>query len=157
MKYSYRWLQKHIEETLPQVSSLKDTIIFHAFEVESEEVVGDDTILDIKVLPDRAHDCLSHYGMARELAGLLGLTLKLYTYAPLPETALSLSVEIQSPLCRRYIAIKIDNVSIKASPQWLKEALESIGARSINNVVDATNYVLFDRGQPVHAFDTAKI
>ncbi len=157
MKYSYRWLQKHIEETLPSVSSLKDTIIFHAFEVESEEVVGDDTILDIKVLPDRAHDCLSHYGMARELAGLLGLTLKLYTYAPLPETALSLSVEIQSPLCRRYIAIKIDNVSIKASPQWLKEALESIGARSINNVVDATNYVLFDRGQPVHAFDTAKI
>lgn len=157
MKYSYNWLQKHIVETLPSVEKLKETIIFHAFEVESEEVRGEDTILDIKVLPDRAHDCLSHYGMAREIAGLLQLTLKPYTAPALPEVPLALPVEIKSPTCRRYIAVALEGVTVGPSPKWLQEALASIGARSINNVVDATNYVLFDRGQPTHVFDNQKI
>ena len=85
MKISYNWLQRHIEEKLPDAESLKQTIIFHAFEVESEEKVGEDTIFDIKVLPDRNHDCLSHIGIARELCGLLGLTLKPHPLPKLPE------------------------------------------------------------------------
>ncbi len=157
MKYSYNWLQKHIEEELPPVESLKETIIFHAFEVESVEKVGDDTVMDIKVLPDRAHDCLSHYGMAREIAGLCKLTLKPLELTPLPTMDLKTPVEIKSDLCRRYIAIKMDGVKVGPSPEWLKTALETIGQKSINNVVDATNYVLFDRGQPVHAFDSANV
>jgi phenylalanyl-tRNA synthetase beta chain len=157
MKYSYNWLQKHIQEKLPAVESLKETIIFHAFEVESVETVGDDTILDIKVLPDRAHDCLSHYGMAREIAGLCKLTLKPLEFTSLPASDLDIKVEVESDLCRRYIAIKIDGVIVAPSPEWLKTALESVGQKSINNVVDATNYVLLDRGQPVHAFDSANV
>ena len=160
MKISYNWLQKHIEEKLPDLESLKETIIFHAFEVEDMEKVGDDTVMDIKVLPDRAHDCLSHAGIAREIAGLLGLTFISYPLPDLPAQAgfpLGIKVEIQSDICRRYIAVEMKDVKVGPSPEWLKDALESIGARSINNVVDATNYVLFDTGQPVHAFDKEKI
>lgn len=157
MKYSYNWLQKHIEQPLPSVEVLKEKIIFHAFEVESVESYNDDTIFDIKVLPDRAHDCLSHYGMAREIAGLYGYTLKQYSDQALPNEALAFPIEVQNEGCRRYITIEMSGVKIGSSPTWLKEALESIGARSINSVVDATNYVLFDRGQPVHAFDKEKI
>lgn len=157
MKISYNWLQKHIEQKLPKPEELREKIIFHAFEIEDIETLEGDTIMDIKVLPDRAHDCLSHYGMAREVAGLYGYTLKPYIYEALSKDELTFPVEIQSELCHRYIAIEIDDVTVGPSPAWLKEALESVGARSINNVVDATNYVLFDRGQPVHAFDKAKI
>lgn len=157
MKVSYNWLQKHIEEKLPTPNEVAETIHTHAFEVESSEKVGEDTIFDIAVLPDRAHDCLSHLGVAKELCGLLGLTLKKYSLPDLPDTPLSIKVEIQSNLCRRYIAVEMTGVKVGPSPSWLKEALESIGARSINNIVDATNLVLFDDGQPVHAFDKAKI
>ncbi len=157
MKISYNWLQNHIEQKLPSPEELKEKIIFHAFEVESEERVGDDTIFDVKVLPDRAHDCLSHKGIAKELAGLLGLTLKTFDLPSLPTTPLSTKVEIQSDLVRRYMAIEMSEIKVGPSPAWLKDALESIGARSINNIVDATNLVLFDDGQPVHAYDADKI
>ncbi len=168
MKYSYTWLQSHIEESLPKPEVLKEKIIFGAFEVESAEQVGDlpaltkvreqagDTIFDIKVLPDRAGDCLSHYGMAREIAGLLGLTLKT-TERTLPSIDLLLPVEVKSDLVRRYMAIRMDGVKVMPSPQWLKDALESVGQRSINNIVDATNFILLDTGQPTHAFDASKI
>jgi phenylalanyl-tRNA synthetase beta chain len=156
MKVSYTWLQEHIKETLPAPEVLADTITFHAFEVEGIEQKGKDVIFDINVLPDRAGDCLSHYGVAREIAGLLGLTLKQQSYT-LPSVELDMPIEIRTDLCRRYIAIKIDHVTVKESPAWLKEKLESLGMRSINNVVDATNYVMLDSGQPVHAFDASKI
>ena len=130
MKYSYNWLQTHIEEKLPDVASLKETIIFHAFEVEDVETVDDDSVLDIKVLPDRAHDALSHYGMAREIAGLLKLTLKPLELKPLPSTDLDMNVEIKSDLCRRYIAIKMDGIKVAPSPDWLKQSLETIGQKA---------------------------
>ncbi len=157
MKISYNWLQNHIEEKLPAPESLKETIIFHAFEVESKEKKGDDTIFDIKVLPDRAHDCLSHRGITKEIAGLLGLTLKTFSLPDLPNTPLDTKVEIQSDLVLRYMAIEMTGVKVGPSPKWLVDALESVGARSINNIVDATNLVLLDDGQPVHAFDKDKI
>ncbi len=160
MRISYNWLQRHIEEKLPDAESLKQTIIFHAFEVEEMEEKNGDTIMDIKVLPDRAHDCLGHAGMAREIAGLLGLTFTAYPLPDLPAQTgfpLSMKIEVQSDICRRYIAIEMKDVKIGPSPDWLKGAIESVGARSINNVVDATNLVLLDDGQPVHAFDADKI
>ncbi len=156
MKYSYTWLQSHIEQPLPKPEVLKEKIIFGAFEVESTEQVGDDTIFDIKVLPDRAGDCLSHYGMAREIAGLLNLSLK-STERDLPAIDLLLPVEVKSDLVRRYMAIRMDGVKVMPSPAWLKDALESVGQRSINNIVDATNFILLDTGQPTHAYDAAKI
>jgi phenylalanyl-tRNA synthetase beta chain len=156
MKYSYKWIQKHIDGDLPKPETLKEKIIFHAFEVESIEEVNGDTIFDIKVLPDRAGDCLSHYGMAREIAGLLNLSLKEESFESI-EKELTLPIEIQTDKCNRYIAIKIDGVTVGPSPEWLKNAIESIGQRSINNIVDITNYILLDQGQPVHAFDADKI
>lgn len=156
MKYSYTWIQSHIEEKLPAPEVLREKIIFGAFEVESIEKRGTDSVFDVKVLPDRAGDCLSHYGMAREIAGLLGLTLK-QTVHTLPSLQLLTPVTIETSAVRRYIAVRMDGVSVGASPSWLKEALESVGQRSINAIVDATNFVLLDSGQPTHAFDAAKI
>ncbi len=157
MKISYSWLQRHIKEPLPDPESLKQTIIFRAFEVESEEKIGNDTIFDIKVLPDRAHDCLGHAGIAREVAGLLGLTFISYPLPELPTTPLTTKIEVQSDVCRRYIAIEMKDINVGPSPVWLKDAIEGVGMRSINNVVDATNLILLDDGQPVHAYDTDKI
>ena len=157
MKYSYQWLQTHIQEHLPEPEVLREQIIFHAFEVESAEMVGDDTIFDIKVLPDRAGDCLSHYGMAREIAGLCNLTLKQGEMSVLPTIPLTLPIEVKSDLCKRYITVQIDGVTVGPSPTWLKERLESVGGRSINNIVDATNFILLDTGQPTHVYDRAKI
>lgn len=158
MKYSYNWLQRHSKEPLPPVNELIEKIIFHAFEVEEVETVGNDTVMEIKVLPDRAADCLSHAGMAREIAGLLNLT---FVPAPIdiefPTEKLNIPIKIESDVCDRYCAVRIDGVKIGPSPDWLKDALESIGQKSINNIVDLTNLVLFDSGQPTHAFDTNKI
>ncbi|HRH25314.1 MAG TPA: phenylalanine--tRNA ligase beta subunit-related protein, partial [Candidatus Paceibacterota bacterium] len=157
MLISYNWLQNHIEEKLSSPQDLVDVIHSRAFEVESIEEIKEDHVFDIAVLPDRAHDCLSHAGIAKELAGLLGLTLKKFDLPQLTTTPLSTKVEIQTDLVRRYMAIEMSGVKIGPSPEWLKSALESVGARSINNVVDATNLVLLDDGQPVHAFDKDKI
>ncbi len=157
MKISYNWLQRHIEEKPPDAESLKQTIIFHAFEVEEAEEKNGDVIMDIKVLPDRAHDCLGHAGMAREIAGLLGLTFKSDPLPELPNLPLSTKIEIQSDVCRRYVAVEMKDIKIGPSPDWLKDAIEGVGLRSINNVVDATNLVLLDDGQPVHAYDADKI
>lgn len=156
MKYSYQWLQLHIEQPLPPAIELEQAIIFHAFEVEEMIAVGDDTVMEIKVLPDRAGDCLSHFGMAREIAGLLGLTLKT-TVFPLPQTETHFPVAVESPLCDRYMAIAINNVTVKPAPDWLRAKLEAIGQKSINNIVDATNFTLFDTGQPTHVFDADKV
>jgi phenylalanyl-tRNA synthetase beta chain len=157
MKISYTWLQDHIEEKLPQPKELAEKIIFHAFEVESVETVGDDTVFDIDILPNRASDCLSHAGIAREIAGLLNYTYKQSEVKPLPEVSAPVPLELKSDLCRKYIAVRIDGVKVGPSPDWLKKKLETIGQRSVNNIVDATNYVLFDVGQPIHAFDAANV
>ncbi len=159
MKISYNWLQSHIAEPLPEPAELAEKIIFGAFEVEEKEVVGDDTIFEIKVLPDRAHDCLSHQGMAREIAGLLGSQFIDPTEKfIIPESqSTKLEVNIQTDLCRRYSARIIRNVKIGPSPDWIVKHLESIGQKSINNIVDATNLVMFDCGQPTHAFDIKKL
>lgn len=156
MKYSYKWLQSHIEDPLPSPEVLKETIIFHAFEVEDVETVGDDTIFDINVLPDRAGDSLSHYGMAREIAGLFDLNFipSIYT---VPEVSGAVAIDIQTKDCLRYKAIRVEGVHVGPSPEWLVQKLEAVGQRSINNVVDATNFILLDMGQPTHAFDADKV
>ncbi len=121
-----------------------------------KQLFDSDTLLELEVTPNRP-DLLSHYGMARELATLLKTPLK-----PLDISGAGVSpaanITIQSPAaCPLYTAIRISGVTIKDSPTWLKQRLESIGLRPINNIVDITNFVLHELGQPLHAFDAAKL
>ncbi|MFA4945719.1 MAG: phenylalanine--tRNA ligase subunit beta [Lentisphaeria bacterium] len=125
------------------------------------EIIPGDTVIDWEVTPNRP-DWLSHIGIAREVAAATGGTLRL------PEAPLKLAesatiaalaaVEVQdAALCPRYTARVIQNVKVGPSPEWLVRRLESIGLRSINNVVDITNYVMLEYGQPLHAFDLATL
>ena len=119
-----------------------------------------DTVFEIKVLPDRAHDAVSHVGVAREMAALAGQKM-VYDFDGLKlssKRTKKLKVEIQDKkLCSRYIGAVMENIEIKESPEWMKARLQTSGIRPINNVVDATNYVMLELGQPLHAFDMLKI
>lgn len=157
MKYSYNWL-KELSKTKKLPEQLAELLTMRAFEVESVEKIKGDSVLEIKVLPDRGHDALSHIGMAREIAALEGRELK-YKFKKLPSLkAKNLSVKIQDKkLCSRYIGAIIENIEIKESPEWIKVQLENLGMNSINNIVDATNYVMLELGQPLHAFDISTL
>lgn len=157
MKTSRAWMQKYFTEPLPEVEAIADALTFHA--VEIEEVTP--KYLDVNILPDRAAYLLSHRGVALETAAALAIPLaKDPLREPVPEfpTTDALTVDIENAeLCSRYIGALVRGVKVGPSPVWLREALESVGQRSINNVVDATNYVMLDIGQPLHAFDADKI
>ena len=121
-----------------------------------------DTILNLEITPNRV-DVLSHIGVARELAAKFGLAVKYPEVQASTENAaageaLLSAVEVSAPeVCPHYTALCIKDVQVGPSPKWLKEAIEAIGQRSINNIVDVTNYVLHETCQPLHAFDAAKI
>jgi phenylalanyl-tRNA synthetase beta chain len=123
--------------------------------VPVKQLFDSDTLLELEVTPNRP-DLLSHYGMARELATLLKTPLHSRSVG-VPPTSSSSSIHLQSPACPLYTAIRISGITIKESPSWLKQRLESIGLRPINNIVDVTNFVLHELGQPLHAFDAAKL
>ena len=122
-----------------------------------------DTVLDIAITPNRG-DCLSILGLAREIAALFNLKLKIPRFrqakvAPQAGDGWEpVAVEIRAPeLCPRYAALPMSHVKIGPSPIWLRRRLELCGMRALNNVVDITNYVMLELGQPLHAFDAAKI
>ena len=129
--------------------------------------VVSDTIFEIGLTPNRA-DAMSHYGVARDLLAALKFKKILpfdSSIKALPEKArietrkeikINISIE-NSDQCQRYSGIVIKNIQVKSSPKWLKNKLESIGLKPINNIVDVTNYVLHNYGQPLHAFDLDKI
>lgn len=159
MKISYNWLKSYIPQA-PEAKKLADLITYHLAEVETvEEIENEDFILDIKILPNRAHDLLSHQGIARELASLLNINF----VDPTPKYKIpeakptNLIKEIKTPNCRRYMGRVVRNIKITPSPDWVVKHLESIGQRSINNMVDATNIVMWDCGQPAHVFDFNKV
>ncbi len=113
-------------------------------------------MLDAELTSNRA-DCLGHYGIAREAAALYGLPLKRVDprLRESSETAsAATSVRVDSPeLCGRYTARVLRGVKVGPSPDWLRQRLDALGQASINNVVDATNYVMLELGHPLHAFD----
>jgi len=161
MKISYEWLQSYFDARLPKPEELAEVLTFHAFEIEGVAQVGKDTVIDIDVLPNRSSDCLSHRGIAREIVTLLEFPLKddplLKQTTNTPDSNI-LEVDIKnSELVNRFSAAVISGVEVGESPKWLRERLEAIGQKSINSVVDATNYVMFDLGQPLHAFDRDKM
>ncbi|MDQ3014377.1 MAG: phenylalanine--tRNA ligase subunit beta [bacterium] len=159
MKISYNWLQTYFTDKLPAPKELAELITFHAFEIEGVEQAGADTVLDIKVLPDRAHYALSHRGLAYEVSAITKIPWHEKDHYPAEVTSdkkVSVSVE-DKELCLRYISRYIENVNVTESPVWLKQWLEAVGQRSINTIVDATNFVMLDLGQPLHAFDADKV
>lgn len=155
MKISCKWLKEYVDIRLrPQ--KLAEVLTMGGLAVESVDQIGDDTSLTIDVTSNRP-DCLSMIGVARELALLCKgkLTIPKITIPSGTEespTKLSLTVDDQK-LCPRYIGRVITGVKVAPSPDWLQERLISVGIRPINNIVDITNYVLMECGQPLHAFD----
>jgi len=164
MLFSYNWLSDYIRSNLPSAEKLADSLTMHSFEVEGLESKNNDFILDIDILPDRAHDCLCHLGIAREIGVILNK--KNIDYNDLDKKGLSQAkgslnkVEVKfedDSLVPRYSAIVIEGIEIKESPQWVKDRLLSVGLSPVNNVVDLTNFVMLETGQPLHAFDYDKI
>ena len=130
--------------------------------VPMKEYLGlNDIVFELEITPNRP-DCLSHIGIAREVAALYNKELKYpkteINKETVEKTADNISVEIKdSDLSKRYVARIIKNVEVKESPKWLKKRVESIGIRSINNIVDVSNYILMETNQPNHIFDLDKL
>jgi phenylalanyl-tRNA synthetase beta chain len=159
MLISYNWLRELTGTKLgPQEARERLTNVGLAIDAVEER--GDDHVLDVEV-PSNRGDCLSHVGIARELAVIAKSqlsNLKFEVKSKEGNTSDLTAVEILDPdLCPRYAASIVRGVKIAPSPAWLVKRLEAIGQRPINNVADITNYVLHELGQPLHAFDLAKL
>jgi phenylalanyl-tRNA synthetase beta chain len=159
MKIVYNWLKEFVEVAAP-AEELRSRLSLAGMAVESLEESAAGPVLDVEVTANRP-DCLGHFGMAREAAAIYRLPVK--SLAPklkeaVPKASDSARVEIEAPdLCGRYTARVMRGVKIQPSPDWLRQRLEAIGQNPINNVVDVTNYVMFELGQPLHAFDLDKL
>lgn len=115
--------------------------------------------IDNKSLSNRP-DLWGHYGMAREVAALFGKTVKEYESKKIDSKKPSINLQVEvgdKKLCPRYMAVAIGGIKIAESPDWMRKELTAAGLRPINNIVDITNYILLDLGQPMHAFDAAQL
>lgn len=162
MLFSYNWLQSFIDKKLPEPKELARLIIGHSFEVEAMEKSGKDTIFDISILSNRP-DCFSHIGIAREIAAILGYKLNFPKGGAVKKKDITLTKSLvdvrvaDAAGCPRYSAKVVTGVTVGPSPKWMQERLAVCGMRAINNIVDATNYVMLETGQPLHAFDLDKL
>jgi phenylalanyl-tRNA synthetase beta chain len=163
MKFSYNWLQSFFNKKLPSPEKIAKILTMHSFGVEDVEKIKigkkADWLMEIEILPNRP-DCYSHLGIAREIATLLNLKLKLPEIKIKEENSIKakdlIEVEVKKG-CLRYTGRVILAPEVGESPDWLKSRLEVCGMGSINNVVDITNYVMLEVGQPLHAFDLERI
>lgn len=159
MLVSWNWLREYVQPAASP-EEVGQRLMASGLNLESVERVGDDTVLDLEVTSNRP-DCLGHLGVAREVATLYNCPITLPT-ADFPTVGESASRKIQVTIsdpvaCPRYLARVIRGVTIGPSPQWLVDRLAAIGQKSVNNVVDVTNYVLFELAQPFHTFDLNSI
>src|SRR3984893_3886427 len=155
MKVLYNWLKEFIDlKAKPE--DLRARLSLSGTAVEALEQTAAGPLLDAELTSNRA-DCLGHYGIAREAAALYRTALKpveAYPREVAEDAKTATRVEIESPeLCGRYTARVLRGVKVGPSPDWLRQRLEALGQASINNVVDATNYVMIELGQPMHAYD----
>ncbi|MDH3718571.1 MAG: phenylalanine--tRNA ligase subunit beta, partial [Planctomycetota bacterium] len=159
MLVSWNWLKHYVTLDMT-VEQLEQRLMMSGLNHEGTEQVGDDVAIDLEVTSNRP-DCLGHIGVAREIAVLYDQPLTLPAAVP-PEGAPKVDslakVSIDCPdLCSRYTARIIRGVKVGPSPDWLARRLKTVGIAAINNVVDITNYVLMETGQPLHAFDLAHL
>lgn len=152
MKFSWEWIRELSGVTV-EAKQFAELLSAKLFEDAVPSETPEGTVLDIDVLPNRP-DCLSHLGLARELCALTSarFTAPMYEYHIAERPAFSVRVE-DAEVCPRYSALVVRGVKVGPSPDWLLRRLELCGLKSINNVVDATNYVMLELGQPMHAFD----
>src|SRR6516165_5583020 len=155
MKVSLNWLREFADIPLDP-KDVERGLTLLGLGVESLAQSDSDWVLDLEVTTNRP-DCLSHYGVAREASTWYRKPLKRLEYTlkeSRTRTAGEVSIEIvDGDLCARYCGRVVQNVRVRPSPAWLTKRLEAIGLRPINNVADATNYVLMELGHPLHAFD----
>jgi phenylalanyl-tRNA synthetase beta chain len=155
MKVLYNWLKEFVELTAAP-EELRTRLSLSGTAVEALDQTAAGPMLDAELTSNRA-DCLGHYGIAREAAVLYSLPLKKIASQPRESServSTATRVQIDAPeLCGRYTARVLRGVKVGPSPDWLRQRLEALGQTSINNVVDATNYVMLELGHPLHAFD----
>ena len=159
MLVSWNWLKEYVQLDMP-AETLADRLMMSGLNLESISDVGGDLCIDLEVTSNRP-DCLGHLGIARETSVLYNRPLTIPNPQPATsatQTSSVASVTISAPdVCPVYIARVIRGVKIGPSPFWLTQRLKTVGLTPINNVVDITNYVLMECGQPLHAFDFAKL
>src|SRR5689334_8287150 len=159
MLISYEWLKDYVDTQLSP-EELRDRLTNVGLAIDAVEQHGGDAVLDVEV-PSNRPDCLSHVGIGREVSVIERKELRLPQIKSFPTEGRAAEltfVEIKDPdLCPRYAARLVRGVKIGPSPAWLGKRLETIGQRPINNVADITHYVLHELGQPLHAFDFAKL
>lgn len=155
MKLSLNWLKDYVAYGLPP-EQLAERLTMAGHEVKGTEIINGDSVFEIEITPNRP-DCLNVIGLARETSAIVNQSLKL---PKIPSLKVKGTVDItieDKAACPRYVGSVLENVVVGPSPEWLKDRLASIGLRSINNVVDITNFCLFESGQPLHAFDRDKL
>jgi phenylalanyl-tRNA synthetase beta chain len=159
MIVSWNWLKQYVRLDIP-VDELAHRLTMAGLNHESTADVAGDLAVDFEVTSNRP-DCLGHIGVAREASAVLGreLTLPEITYATDGVSTEQLArVDVECPeLCPRYTARVVRGVRIGPSPDWMRRRLATCGIAAINNVADVTNYVMFEIGQPLHAFDYDKL
>lgn len=159
MKISLNWLTDYVDIPM-SARELGELFTGIGLNCDGIDDSGDDVVFDLDVTSNRP-DWLGHLGVARELAAAAGLAFKPPHPPVLPTSGNAgdiTAVDVQAPqLCPRYTARVIRNVKVAPSPAWLVERLASVGLRSVNNIVDITNFVLFEYSQPLHSFDYDKL
>jgi len=160
MKFSYNWLKKYVDIKLSP-EKLAELLTLYSFETSVSGKIGNDVILDVDILPNRAHDCFSYYGLAKEIGALTKKPLKkINVNFKMDNLKLNdfVSVEVkEKDSCPRYEARVLTNIKIERSPKWLEDGLMKFNIKPHNNIVDILNYAMLEIGQPMHAFDCDKL
>jgi len=161
MRVSLSWLKDFVD-VKGGLDKIQHPLTMIGLEVTSVHSVEKDHVLDIEITPNRP-DCLSILGVARELAAAtnnvvsIPPSIKKYYMKKGPGQGSTRIEVLDKNACPRYVGCTLKNVKVGPSPQWLVDRMHAMGVRSINNVADITNYVLFETGQPLHAFDLDKL
>lgn len=159
MLVSWDWLSDYVQLTIGH-EDMASRWALTGLNHESTRIVDGTPVIDLEITSNRG-DCLGHIGIAREASVLLAQELKIPKATPRESKSTvdgQLTIENRFPEgCPRYIGRIVRGIKIGPSPEWLQKRLRAIGIPSINNVVDATNYVMFECGQPLHAFDFSKV
>src|SRR3989344_2240045 len=162
MKFSYNWL-KDIVGFKESPEKLGERLTLRSFEVESIEKVGNDWALDVKIPANRISDAANHLGLAREIAIITNSKFKIQNskiQSKIKKSNILSAPKVEiltNDIISRYNAVPVQIKTIGVSPRWMQERLATCGFRPLNAVVDVTNYVMLETGEPMHAFDLGKV